>query len=126
MKRGWLAVALLAVMAALALWHALAVNALTGELAAALEGAEAMAEEENWEEARRVTQEAQERWDRAGLHLHITLDHDVVDQVSVEFAETLELLEQEERGEYSAANARLMERLTLLGEMERPALENLF
>ena len=125
MKREWLAAALLAALVALATWHTLSISALTADLTAALEQAETFAEAEDWDRARTVTEEAQSRWDRADFRLHVTLDHAVVDEVSVGFAETLEFLDLEERGEYSAANARLMERLALLGEMERPTLANL-
>lgn len=125
MKRGWLAIALLAAMVALAAWHACAMTALTGGLTDALEQAENLAEAGDWDGARQATMDAQSRWDDAGFHLHVTLDHAVVDEVSAGFAETLEFLELREAGEYSAANARLMERLELLGEMERPSPENL-
>lgn len=125
MKRGWLAVALLVVMAALALWHVWYLTGLTGELTGALEQAESMAEGRDWQGAAKLTRQAQDRWDGASILLHITLDHEVMDEVSVGFAETLEYLQMEEREEYSAANARLMERLALLGDMERPGVENL-
>lgn len=125
MKRGWLAVALLVVMAALALWHVWYLTGLTGELTAALERAEGLAEGRDWQGASELTRQAQDRWDGASILLHITLDHEVMDEVSVGFSETLEYLQMEEREEYSAANARLMERLALLGEMERPSVENL-
>ncbi len=125
MKRGWLAVALLVVMAALALWHVWYLTGLTGELTTALEQAEGLAEGRDWQGASALTRQAQDRWDGASVLLHITLDHEVMDEVSVGFAETLEYLQMEEREEYSAANARLMERLALLSEMERPNVENL-
>lgn len=125
MKQGWLALALLAALAGLALWHAASISDLTGELAAALEQAESLAEGEDWAEAERITREAQDRWDKAGLQLHITMDHEVMDEVSVGFAEALEFLEAQEQGEYSAANARLIKRLELLGEMEQPTPDNL-
>ncbi len=125
MKRGWLAVALLVLMAALALWHVWYVTALTDELTAALERAEDLAESQDWQNAAVLTRQAQDRWHNASILLHITLDHEVMDEVSVGFAETMEFIQHQERGEYSASNARLMERLALLGEMERPSVENL-
>lgn len=125
MKRGWLAVALLVAMAALALWHVWYLTGLTGELTAALERAEGLAESQDWQNAAALTRQAQDRWDGASILLHITLDHTVTDEVSVGFAETLEFLQMEEWGEYSAANARLIERLALLSGMERPSVENL-
>lgn len=125
MKRGWIAVGLLAAMVALAGWHVSALNALTGELGGALERAEALAEAGDWDQALRLTQEARDRWESKRGYLHVTLDHAVTDQITAGFAETLELLECREAGEYSAASARLKTQLELLGEGERPTWENL-
>lgn len=125
MKRGWIAVALVAAMLCLAGWHTWTLGELTGELEATLERSEAMAEEGDWSGAEELTCQAREKWDAQDLHLHVTLDHAVVDEIDASFAETLEFLRCREEGEYSAANARLRTQLKLLGEMERPVLENL-
>lgn len=125
MKKGWIAVALLVAMVALAGWHVSALNALTGELSATLERAEALAEMGDWEQALRLTLEAEERWESKRVYLHITLDHAVTDEITADFAQTLELLECREAGEYSAASARLKSQLELLGEGEIPTWENL-
>lgn len=125
MKRGWIAAALLVGMVALASWHVSALGTLTGELGQSLARAEEMAEQGDWAQAAQVTQQASQRWDSQHFYLHATLEHDVTDAIAISFAETLEFLERREAGEYSAANARLMTQLELLGEMERPLLENL-
>lgn len=125
MKRGWIAAALLAGMMALAFWNVSALGALTGELSQSLARAEEMAEQGDWAGAAQLTQTASQRWDSKHFYLHSTLEHDVTDAIAVSFAETLEFIERREAGEYSAANARLMTQLELLGEMERPLLENL-
>ena len=125
MKRGWLAVALLIAMLGLAWWQVATLNDLTGELTDLLTQAEERAEQGDWAGAAGLTQRASERWDGKHFYLHATLEHDVTDQIATSFAETLEFLECQEAGEYSAANARLTEQLKLLGEMERPLPENL-
>lgn len=125
MKREWLAVGLLIAMIALASWHVVTLDGLTGELGDLLAQAEQMAEQGNWEGAAQMTQKASERWDSQHFYLHATLEHNVTDQIATSFAETLEFLQCQEAGEYSAANARLMEQLELLAEMEKPLLENL-
>lgn len=125
MKRGWIAVALLVGMMALAFWNVSTLGALTGELGQSLARAEEMAEQGDWVGAAQLTQTASRRWDSKHFYLHATLEHDVTDAIAVSFAETLEFIERREAGEYSAANARLMTQLELLGEMERPLLENL-
>lgn len=125
MKKGWLAIGLLAGMVALSLWHVSALGRLTADLGGRLEQAEALAERGDWDRAVQMTQEASKEWDGRAFYLHVTLDHKTADDIAVGFAETLEFLEWQETGEYSAANARLMEQLRLLGEVERPNLENL-
>lgn len=125
MRKGWIAVALLAALLALSGWHTWRLWELTDELTATLEQAEALAEDEEWERAENLTQQAREHWDRQDLHLHVTLDHAVVDEIDAGFSEVLEFLRCQESGEYSAANARLVTELKLLGEMELPLPQNL-
>lgn len=125
MKKGWLAVVLLVAMVALSLWHVSALGSLTGSLGEELRRAEELAERGNWDKAAEVTKAASEQWDNRAFYLHVTLDHKTADDIAVGFAETLGFLEWQEAGEYSAANARLMEQLELLGKVERPNLENL-
>lgn len=125
MKKGWLAVGLLAAMVILAFCHVSKLGALTGELGQALREAEALTEGGNWGQAGELTQKARQRWEEHSFYLHVTLDHNSTDEIAAGFAEVSEFLEHREAGEYSAANARLMEKLELLGEMEQPSLENL-
>lgn len=125
MKRGWLAAALLTGVMALALWNVAALNRLTGELGEILAGAESAAEEGNWLRAREETQRARELWQESSFYLHITLDHETTDGIDLSFGEVAEFIECEEGGEYSAANARLMEQIRVMGELQKPRLENL-
>lgn len=125
MKKGWIAVGLLVAMVVLAGWHVSALNALTGELSAKLERAEALAEQGDWDRALALTMEARDRWEAKRVYLHVTLDHAVTDEITADFAQTLELLECQEAGEYSAASAQLKTQLELLGEGELPTWENL-
>ncbi len=125
MKKGWLAAALLGAMVALSLWHVSALGNLTGSLGEELRRAEELAAGGDWDKAEEVTKAAAEKWDDRAFYLHVTLDHKTADDIAVGFAETLGFLKWREAGEYSAANARLMEQLELLGEVERPNLENL-
>ena len=125
MKRGWLALGLLVAMVALAWWHTASLDDLTGELGGLLTRAEERAERGDWEGAAGLTRLASSRWEGKHFYLHATLEHDVTDAIDTGFADTLEFIQCREAGEYSAANARLMSQLRLLGEMERPLLENL-
>lgn len=80
----------------------------------------------NWEEAYTITQQAWEQWEGQMFYLHITLHHQDIDQVSTAFQEALAILEQQEQpGEYAAANARILYQLELLVEAELPSLKNI-
>ncbi len=125
MKKGWIAVVFLIAMTALGLWHVNSLGDLTESLCQDLTPAEALTEGGDWIQAATLTAHASQRWDDRQMYLHITLDHETTDQISVSFAEVTEFLEHQEAGEYSAANARLMEQLELLSTAERPFLENL-
>lgn len=125
MKKGWLAIGLLAGMVVLSLWHVSALRGLTADLGEQLRRAETLAESGDWDRAEEITRAASEQWNGRAFYLHVTLDHKTADDIAVGFAETLEFLAWQETGAYSAANARLMEQLELLGEVERPNLENL-
>lgn len=125
MKKGWLAGGLLLLLVGLALWNVWTLGNLTEEAWNTLAQAEAQAEQGNWEEAGRLTEQARERWEAHSFYLHVTLQHKVIDEVQTGFAEVGEFIQNREAGEYSAANARLMNQLALMGEAERPTLENL-
>lgn len=125
MKKGLLAGGILILLLALSLWHVHALGGLTAAVWDTLAQAEAAAEAGDWDEAAQLTRRAEGRWRERDFYLHITLQHKVMDEVELSFAEVHEFLQNREAGEYSAANARLMQRLALLGEAERPSLENL-
>ncbi len=125
MRRGWLALALLCALVGLSAWHAATLGGLTGEVGGLLAQAEAQAEAGNWDGADALTHQARQRWEERDFYLHATMEHTVTDAVDMGFAETLELIQCREAGEYSAANARLMRQLQLMGEMELPLPGNL-
>lgn len=125
MKRGWLAAGLLAAMVAVALWNVAELEKLTGELNTILAQAETSAEEGNWRAAGEQTARAKACWQAHSGYLHILLDHEVTDEIDLSFGEVAEFIECEEGGEYSAANARLMESIRRMGALQTPRLENL-
>ena len=114
-------IALLAVASALHVWH---LNDFTGQLAGLLTQAQEQAEQGNWEEAARLTRQAQDRWMEHESYLHITLRHSDTDAVYTRFREVHEFLQCREGGEYSAANACLIAELELLAEAEQFTIEN--
>lgn len=89
-----------------------------------LEQAGALAQTGDWQRARDLTREACEDWEHHGLYFHTVLRHSDIDAIRVAFRMLDAYLELEEMDQYAAANAQLLEQLSLLIETERPTLEN--
>ena len=127
MKRLYLSVgliALLAVLSGLHIWH---LNRVTSQLTDLLTQAQELVEREDWEGAARLTRQAKERWLECEGYLHITLRHADTDAIQVSMDEALAFLEGGEKqpAEYAAVNARLLTQLGLLAEAELPTITNL-
>ncbi len=127
MRRLYLSVGLIALMAALSGLHVWHLNDLTGQLTAQLTQAQALAQREDWDGAARLTRQAKERWTGHEGYLHTTLRHTDIDAILISLDETLAFLEGGEKqpAEYAAANARLLAQLALLVEAEVPTLANI-
>ncbi len=125
MRHVWIAVAVLTLLCAAALWSGLCLGRFTEGVVSSLEQAQGMAEKGSWEEAARATETARRRFQEKSLYLHITLRHNDIDAVETSFREVEQLLAHGERlGEYAAANARLISQLELLAESECLSLRN--
>lgn len=124
MKRIWIAAAILLAMLAGTLAHSFYLTAFTRNLITLLEQAEVSAEQEDWDTAAKLTQDAYDRWQKKDLYLHITLRHDETDIIYTGLREVTEYIQCQENGEYSAANARLIANLELMVEAEQLTLKN--
>ena len=127
MKRLYVSLGLIALMAALSGLHIWRLSGLVEELTGLLTQAQEQGELENWEEAARLTRRAQDRWADQDGYLHFTLRHADTDAIQISMEEVLAFLEGGEKqpAEYAAVNARLLTQLGLLAEAELPSLTNL-
>lgn len=126
MKHLWISAAIIAALAAGALANVWYLGQFVDGLALTLEQAQQSAEAGDTERAIRLTQRAQGQFDEKAPYLHITLSHQDIDNIEISFGEVLEYLRfQEQGGEYTAANARLLTQLYLLAEAEQLTLKNL-
>lgn len=127
MKRLYVSIGLIALMAALSGLHIWRLNSLTGRLTGLLTQAQEQVARENWDEAARLTRQARERWMDQEGYLHVTLRHADTDAIQLSMDEALAFLEGGEKqpAEYAAVNARLLGQLALLAEAELPTLSNL-
>jgi len=125
MRRLCIAVSLLLLVLAGALWSTRHLGSITGEMTALLTRAETLGEGGSWEEALSLTRQAEGLWEEHATFFHIILRHSDTDDITHSFQEVKEFLQCREGGEYSAANAVLLGRIYLLYEQERCNLKNL-
>ena len=127
MKRLYVSLGLIALLAALCGVHTVYLSRFTDELTGLLDQAQEQVDRGDWEGAFRLTQQAKDQWvDNVG-YLHVTLRHADVDAILVSFDEALAFLQGSEHqpAEYAAVNARLLTQLALLLEAELPTITNL-
>ena len=127
MKRLYVALGLVALMAVLCGAHTIHLARFTDDLTGLLTQAQELVERENWPAAAQITSQAKEKWVGHEGYLHTTLRHADIDAILVSFDEALAFLQGSEHqpAEYAAVNARLITQLELLIEAELPTLTNL-
>lgn len=127
MKRLYIALGLVALLAVLCTVHTVYLGRLTADLSGLLAQAQEQVERGDWAGADRLTRQSKEIWEEHEGYLHTTLRHTDIDAILVSFDEALAFLRAGERqsAEYAAVNARLITQIGLLLESELPTLTNL-
>ncbi len=124
MKRLWIAVALLVLLLVASLINAWYVQSLTEQMASRLEQAQQLTREDQWDQAKKITDQVQEDWQSHHFYFHTVMRHSDTDQILRSFGAVLQYLELQEMDQYAAANADLVAQLGLLAEMEQASLVN--
>ena len=83
-----------------------------------------LAEQGDWAQALRITEQAYSAWLENDFWLHVLLHHKDIDGVLLSFYEVREYLKLAEPDQYTAANARLVAQLQLLIESEQLTVKN--
>lgn len=127
MKRLYVSLGLIALLAVLCGVHTIYLDRFTGQLTGLLTQAQEQVERGDWEGATQLTRQAKEQWVDNESYLHITLRHTDIDAILVSFDEALAFLRGSEHqpAEYAAVNAKLLTQLALLLEAELPTITNL-
>lgn len=125
MKRLWISLGILLAIFGLSLANIRCTAQASNQLVTLLNHAEEEAEAGQWRRATVLTRQAQEAWDGYTGLLYITSCHANADAVNTGFREVLELLQQEAKEEYSAANGVLIAEVEHLAEVEELSLANL-
>ena len=117
---------ILIALSALTLYNTHYLNSYTKEMTTLLKQAEHCAADGDWDAAADKTEAALDRWKCKESYLHTVLQHRDTDNVLLAFQEVRQLIaHQEDGGEYSAANAKLIAQIELLYEMEQLNWKNL-
>ncbi|MGN0968602.1 MAG: DUF4363 family protein [Oscillospiraceae bacterium] len=126
MRRFWISLSVLIALFCVTLYNTHYLDDLTGELAGLLLEAETCVVDGDWDAASDKTEAALDLWKSRENYLHMVLRHADTDAILLDFQEVRQLIDhQEDGGEYSAVNARLVTRIRLLHEMEQFNLKNL-
>lgn len=126
MRRLWISVAVLALLFCLTMFNSRYLDSYTKELTTLLRQAELCAADGDWDAAADKTEAALDSWKNQETYLHMVLQHRDTDEVLLAFQEVQQLIShQEDGGEYSASNARLITQIELLYEMEQLNWKNL-
>lgn len=126
MRRFWISVAVLTFLFCLTMYNSRYLDSYTKELTTLLKQAEICAADGDWDAAADKTEAALDRWKNRETYLHMVLQHRDTDEVLLSFQEVQKLIvNQEDGGEYSASNARLITQIELLYEMEELSWKNL-
>lgn len=125
MRRLFISAAVLAALFGLTVYNSRYLDSYTDELVTLLRQAEFCTADGDWDAAADKTEAALDRWKSRDAYLHMVLQHRETDEVLLSFQEVLRLIAcQEDGGEYSAANARLITQIRLLYEAEQLSWKN--
>ena len=124
MKSFVISCAVLASLLALSLWNGRWLTARCEEWTAALAAIDDRAEEDAWETAETQLQALYEDWQQVQTWLHITVEHEVLNEAEALFCRAAVLAEEEDSVEFRAHIADLTAALQVLCEMQQVRVEN--
>lgn len=98
---------------------------LTNHYIQELEQAQSLTEENQWQDASKITQNVFNHWESQSFPLYVLLRHSDLDKILISFQSVSQYLQQEDQEPYLANNAQLIAQLKLLAEMEELSLKNI-
>lgn len=125
MNRLWLGVAILLLVLAAGLGVAWGLTAAQGPISEALTQAAALAQEDQWQEAAALSEEAQGRWERF-WHLSASVaDHGPMEEIDALFSELAVCREEADTQEFALRCARLSRLVRAMSDAHRLSWWNL-
>lgn len=117
-------IAVLSAILAFSLWNDDHMSSETSRWRAQLDQADALVQEERWEEAQAKLTESYEDWSSRQTYLHIVSQHGAVDDAEAMYRRAMAFADTRELSEFRAELSDLRDQLRLLAEMERLSLKN--
>ena len=117
-------VAVLAAILAFSLWNDVHMSSETSRWRSQLDQADALVQENRWEDAQVKLAESYEDWSSRQTYLHIVSEHDAVDDAEAMYRRAMAFSDTRELSEFRAELSDLRDQLRLLAEMERLNLKN--
>ncbi len=117
-------VAVLAAILAFSLWNDVHMSSETSRWRSQLDQADALVQENRWEDAQVKLAESYEDWSSRQTYLHIVSEHDAVDDAEAMYRRAMAFADTRELSEFRAELSDLRDQLRLLAEMERLNLKN--
>lgn len=117
-------IAVLSAILAFSLWNDSHMSSETSRWRAQLDQADALVQEERWEEAQAKLTESYEDWSSRQTYLHIVSQHGAVDDAEAMYRRAMAFADTRELSEFRAELSDLRDQLRLLAEMERLSLKN--
>ncbi|CDC69288.1 MULTISPECIES: DUF4363 family protein [environmental samples] len=117
-------VAVLAAILAFSLWNDVHMSGETSRWRSQLDQADALVQENRWEDAQAKLAESYEDWSSRQTYLHIVSEHDAVDDAEAMYRRAMAFADTRELSEFRAELSDLRDQLRLLAEMERLNLKN--
>lgn len=117
-------IAVLSAILAFSLWNDAHMSGETDRWRAQLSQADALVQEERWEDAQAKLAESYEDWSLRQTYLHIVSEHDALDDAEAMYRRAMAFADTRELSEFRAELADLRDQLRLLAEMERLSIKN--
>ena len=117
-------IAVLSAILAFSLCNDAHMSSETSRWRAQLDQADALVQEERWEEAQAKLTESYEDWSSRQTYLHIVSQHGAVDDAEAMYRRAMAFADTRELSEFRAELSDLRDQLRLLAEMERLSLKN--
>ncbi|MGN0459763.1 MAG: DUF4363 family protein [Ruminococcus sp.] len=126
MKRLWYALVLVIIALGICFTEIIAVRNSYNTFVETIDQARLAVENKDYERARELSRTLEEKWDKNEKKLNYLLEHSVLDDLSVTFAELPDLTSEDSESDFLSDIDKIKRQLTVLYTNELPYGDNIF